>query len=94
VPLSFEISVLLVTTAWTIFLILPPFIGRMMSPHGLKWGLSNRENTLPNMPSWYGRANRAHQNMVHNLIPFAIIVIVAQISGVSDAWTQASAKPA
>ena len=89
--LNLEIGVLLATVAWTVLLILPPFVGRIMSPQGLKWGLSNRENPLPNMPPWYARAERAHQNMVENLTPFAIIVIVAQIGGVSDSWTQGSA---
>lgn len=37
----------------------------------------NREN-LPATTGWAGRAQRAHRNMVENLILFAILVLVAE----------------
>lgn len=42
---------------------LPPLVG-------------NREN-FPALTGWAGRADRAHRNMVHNLVLFAALVLAA-----------------
>ena len=89
-PITFELVILLVTAVWTVSLVTPAFIARIMSPKGITWGLGNRDYE-PNLPEWHGRSNRAHANMVENLSPFAIIVLVAHIAGVSNDWTQAGA---
>ena len=52
---------------------LPPLVG-------------NRED-LPPMAGWAGRARRAQLNMLENLVLFAILVLVAQISGKTNAMT-------
>ena len=52
---------------------LPPLVG-------------NRED-LPPMTGWAGRARRAHLNMLENLVLFAILVLVAQMSGKTNAMT-------
>jgi len=89
-PVTFELIILLVTTVWTLSLALPPFVARLMTPKGLTWGLSNRDYE-PSLPPWHARSNRAHSNMVENLTPFAIIIVVAHIAGVSNDWTQGGA---
>ncbi|HLK11796.1 MAG TPA: MAPEG family protein [Candidatus Binatia bacterium] len=61
-------------------------VGRAQVPGGLAWGLGNRETPLE-VPAWAGRAQRAHANLVENLAPFAILVLVAHASGRASAGT-------
>jgi len=48
--------------------------------------LGNREN-VPPLPPWAERARRAHQNMLENFPHFAVLVLVAHVSGISNAQT-------
>lgn len=48
--------------------------------NGVAWGLGNRE-TIPVVPGWGGRAQRAHANMAESLLPFACLVLIAHGSG-------------
>ena len=48
--------------------------------NGLAWGLGNRD-TIPVVPGWGGRAQRAHANMAESLLPFACLVLIAYGSG-------------
>jgi uncharacterized MAPEG superfamily protein len=59
---------------------------RLATPGGLAWGLGNRERPLE-VPVWGGRAERAHANLVENLAPFAILVLVAHVAGKANATT-------
>ena len=43
------------------------------------------------LPDWVNRANRAHQNAVENLAPFAAVVLIANAVGVSSPVTQGCA---
>ena len=60
----------------------------------LQWGLArlagNREG-LPELTGWAGRANRAHLNMIENLVLFAILVLVAAVAGKANAMTATGA---
>ena len=47
---------------------------------GLPALLGNRED-MPELTGIAGRAKRAHQNMVENLVLFAALVLVAQVAG-------------
>jgi uncharacterized MAPEG superfamily protein len=47
---------------------------------GLPRLAANREN-MPELPGWAGRAERAHLNMLQNLVLFAILVLAAQVAG-------------
>lgn len=40
------------------------------------------------LPDWVNRANRAHQNAVESFAPFAAVVLIAQVMGISTAATQ------
>lgn len=44
----------------------------------------NRED-VPAMTGWVGRAQRAHRNMLENLVLFAALVLVAHIAGKATA---------
>lgn len=43
------------------------------------------------LPAWVNRANRAHQNAVENIAPFAVVVLIAYAVGLSTPTTQACA---
>jgi uncharacterized MAPEG superfamily protein len=58
---------------------------------GLPTLAGNREN-LPPLPGWAGRAERAHFNMLENLVLFAILVLVAQIAGKLNPTTALGAE--
>ena len=40
---------------------------------------------------WYGRAKAAHRNAVENLVPFAALVLVARVGGVTGEQTAMAA---
>ena len=54
--------------------------GRMARPGGTRWALGNRGEPLE-VAEWTGRAHRAHLNLVENLPTFAILVLVAHVTG-------------
>jgi|SRR5436305_604639 uncharacterized MAPEG superfamily protein len=58
---------------------------------GLPTLAGNREG-MPDMTSWAGRAERAHSNMLENLVLFAILVLVAHAAGVRNAMTLLGAQ--
>jgi uncharacterized MAPEG superfamily protein len=57
---------------------------------GLPKLAGNREG-LGDCTGWVGRAQRAHRNMLENLVLFAVLVLVAQIAGRTNALTQVGA---
>ena len=80
---------------WTAVLALGlPFIylaGLTLAPGGAAWSLGNRAEPLAGIPEWAARAHRAHLNLLQNLAPFAILVLVAQVSGKANAATAVGA---
>jgi uncharacterized MAPEG superfamily protein len=58
---------------------------------GLPALAGSREN-LPPIEGWGGRAQRAHRNMLENIVLFASLVLVAQIAGKTDAVTALGAQ--
>ncbi len=46
----------------------------------------NRED-MPALTGWAGRAQRAHRNMLENLVLFAALVLVAHVSGKASEMT-------
>ena len=79
--------VMLVATA-VLCLLLPTVyaVGRGQMPGGLAWAFGNRDTPLV-VPAWTRRAERAHANLVENLAPFAILVLVAHVAGRANATT-------
>ena len=43
------------------------------------------------MPPWLQRANRAHINAVESFAPFAVLVLIAHSTGISNATTEIAA---
>lgn len=58
---------------------------------GLMTLVGNREN-FPVLTGWPGRAYRAHRNMIHNLVLFAALVLVAVAAGRTDNVTLVGAQ--
>jgi uncharacterized MAPEG superfamily protein len=82
---------LLVWSAILAFVQLLVAVGGAQMQVGLMPLVGNREN-LPPIVGWAGRARRAHLNMLENLVLFAILVLVAQIAGKTNAMTLLGAQ--
>lgn len=80
-----DMMMLIASAVLTVALALPYSTGFMLT-RGLYVMAGNREDFPPGT-GWIGRAHRAHLNMVENVVPFAILVLVAAASGKADGWT-------
>ncbi len=58
---------------------------------GLPMLAGNRDN-MPAMQGWVGRAQRAHHNLIENLVLFAVLVLVAVVAGKTNAMTLLGAQ--
>ena len=67
-----------------------PFLFAVILRGGFGVAAGNRAD-LPELPAWAYRAERAHFNMLANLLPFAALVLAAQQAGISSAETAAGA---
>jgi len=81
-----DLWMLVLSAVLCLVLPLPYLVARSMTPGGVAWGLGNREEDF-GLPAWAGRAERAHWNLVENLAPFAILVLVAHVTGRANATT-------
>src|SRR5262249_56178940 len=80
------VGVLVCRAVRCVLLPLPDLLARVTTPGGAAWGLGNREDDFT-FPAWAGRAERAHRNLVENLAPFTILVLVAHVTGKANATT-------
>jgi uncharacterized MAPEG superfamily protein len=81
-----DLWMLVYTALLSMFFFFAYLPGRAGVPGGLAWAFGNRETSLA-VPAWTSRAERAHQNLVENLAPFAILVLVAHVAGKANAAT-------
>ena len=58
---------------------------------GLPKLASNRDN-MPPLAGWVGRADRAHHNMLENLVLFAALVLIAVVSNKTSSTTLLGAQ--
>jgi uncharacterized MAPEG superfamily protein len=89
--LTTDLRMLVYTSVLAFLIPLAYGIGRILTPGGLKWGTSNRSEPMQ-FPAWMERAARAHANLVENLAPFAILVLVAHLSGQANEVTALGAR--
>lgn len=80
--MGYEVSAAVGAALFTLLLVILFSVGSIAAV-GLPTLLGNREN-MPEFTGWLGRAQRAHANALENLVPFAIIAIAVQLSGVSN----------
>jgi uncharacterized MAPEG superfamily protein len=81
-----DLWMLVYTGLMSMFFFFAYLPGRGSVPGGLAWAFGNRDTPLP-VPAWTERAERAHRNLVENLAPFAILVLVAHVAGKANGTT-------
>lgn len=54
--------------------------------------LAGNRDDMPDLTGWVGRAQRAHRNMLESIVLFAVLVVVAQIAGKTNATTLLGAQ--
>jgi uncharacterized MAPEG superfamily protein len=85
-----ELFYLLLTALLTGALWIPVVIGYATSRGPLKPEDYKVAPSSP-LPAWVNRANRAHMNAVESFAPFAAVVLVGKLAGISTAITVAAA---
>jgi uncharacterized MAPEG superfamily protein len=88
--MSPELTLLVWTTILTLVQVVVAAMGAT-SQVGLPILAGNRE-TVPAVGGWAGRAQRAHRNMLESFVLFAVLVLVAQIAGKTNAMTALGAE--
>ena len=83
--MSMEMTLLIWATGLTFIQMLMAALGTMSQNHLLTL-VGNREN-LNKVKGWAARAQRAHKNMLENIVLFAILVITTKITGISNEIT-------
>ncbi|MEM8958657.1 MAG: MAPEG family protein [Pseudomonadota bacterium] len=66
---------------------IPFIVGVNATPARAVVGDLSRPPDLGRMPAWVHRAHRAHLNLVEQFLPFAVVVLVAHMAGVSTPVT-------
>jgi uncharacterized MAPEG superfamily protein len=89
--LTTDLRMLVYTGVLTLLIPMVYLVGRVRTPGGSAWGLGNRDQPMQ-FPGWSQRAERAHANLVENLAPFAILVLVAHLSGQANDLTAIGAR--
>ncbi|NET33041.1 MAG: MAPEG family protein [Cyanothece sp. SIO1E1] len=80
-----DLICLLILALWSIPLNHIPALARTAAAD-IKWGMGNRD-TMPNVPVWVERADRAQRNHHDNLALIATVILMAQVTGQADAIT-------
>jgi uncharacterized MAPEG superfamily protein len=88
--MSIDIKLLIWSVALTLVQAVIAVMGAQMQV-GLPMLAGNREN-LPVIVGWAGRAQRAHRNMLENLVLFGVLVLVAQATGKANSMTALGAE--
>ena len=88
--MTVDLWALAITAVWSLVLTLPAMLGVLTAGGGSSYALGNRDGAPPSASDWVGRAQRAHRNMVENIGPFAMLVLVAHLAGKNNAITAAA----
>ncbi len=92
-PESFTMELRLLTyTALICILIWIPYILSEIKTRGLVRAVGYPCGVVDDLPAWAQRTHRAHMNLVENIAPFAILVLVAHVLGVSNGMTVLGAQ--
>ena len=76
-------------TALTILLWIPYILAHIMNV-GLLPALTYKGDGTP-LPAWAARAKKAHANALENLVPFAVLILVANQLDISNTATTTAA---
>jgi uncharacterized MAPEG superfamily protein len=66
-----------------------PYILVHVLKHGVTEALTYRADSIP-LEGWAARAKKAHYNAIENLVPFAVLVIVAHLTTATNDATAAA----
>jgi uncharacterized MAPEG superfamily protein len=88
--MSIDIKLLIWSVALTLVQAVIAVIGAQLQV-GLPMLAGNREK-MPEIVGWAGRAQRAHRNMLENLVLFGLVVLVANATGKANATTALGAE--
>ena len=88
--MSIDLKLLLWSLALTVVQMVVAVVGAQ-SQVGLPKLVGNRDD-LPVLQGFAGRAQRAHRNMLESLVLFAILVLLAQVTGKANATTALGAQ--
>lgn len=83
---------LLIYSAFICIVIWIPYILAEIKTRGLTRAVGYPSGVVDDLPAWAQRAHRAHMNLVENLAPFAALVLVAHVTGVSNGATVLGAQ--
>lgn len=87
--MSTDLMMLTLTAGLTAILWLPYILQRILD-HGLMPTVTYAADDKP-VAAWAERAKHAHYNAIENLVPFSALVLVAHVTGASNAATAAAA---
>lgn len=87
--MTIELTYLLLTGLLASALWIPFIVG--VNTEAQDYSDFTRPPDLASMRPWVPRAFRAHQNMLETLMPFAAVVLIAHVAGVSTWLTVAAA---
>ncbi len=83
--MSTDLKVLAWVAALTALMWLPYILTRLLNS-GLMRTLNYEADSDP-LPAWAERAKKAHYNAIENLVPFAAVVLVANLTSTANATT-------
>ena len=83
--MSTDLKILAWVAALTALMWLPYILTRLLNS-GLMRTLNYEADSDP-LPAWAARAKKAHYNAIENLVPFAAVVLVANLTATSNATT-------
>lgn len=89
--LAIELRLLAYLALFSLVLWLP-YILAAMSARGLGQVAGYPTGSYGDLPDWAQRCQRAHMNLIENLVPFGALVLVAQVAGVSNDMTMLGAQ--
>ena len=87
--MTVELEMLTWTTVATLLMWLPYILAHIANV-GMVEALTYRADGAA-LPDWAARAKKAHYNAIENLLPFAVLVLVAHSLEISNAATQSAA---
>ena len=89
--MSVDLQMLMWTAVLCVLLAFPYTLG-LISAVGLGKAASYPQPSHDSLPDWVQRTKRSHMNLIENIAPFAILVLVAHVAGKANATTALAAQ--
>ena len=88
IAMTTDLEMLVWITGLTALMWIPYILFHVLN-NGMVEALTYRADANP-LPDWAARAKKAHYNAIENLIPFAVLVIVAHLTTAANDATAAA----